>query len=295
MKKLFKKAIVLTTALAVLGASMTGCGKKDKYNTLADIQKKGELVMVTDAAWAPFEYIADGETPVGSDIDLAQNIADALGVKLKIINASFDSIPSYIENGQADIAVAAITITDERKEEMDFSVPYTTATQYIIVPEGDSTTKTINDLAGKKVGVHLGTTGDFLIADEISIDKGVLKDKGTSEVQYKNLQEGCLALQNGDIDAVVVDTLAAKNFVAVNKGLKCFEAVYADGSSTTEQYGIAVAKGNTDLLNKINEIVQPLVDDGTIEGYIEKHKQLAANLDENASSDAKTEDSSSSK
>ena len=274
-----KKIIAATLATVLLTASLTGCGG-NKGKTVEDIKKAGKLVMATDAAWAPFEYIADSDTPVGSDIDLAQALADEWGVELEIINAAFDTLPQYLDNGKADIVVAAMTITEERKEQMAFSDPYTISAQYIIVKEEDDSIKTIEDLAGKKTAVHLGTTGDLLVSGEIEKEDGCLKGTGAEVVQYKNLTEGCLALQQGAVDAVMLDILPAQNYCAVNKGLKCFEAVYADGSSTKEEYGIAVKKGNTELVEAINEAIKPMVEDGSIEASIEKHKQLASLLEQ---------------
>ena len=272
-----KRIITAALVLAMLTALLAGCGGS-KGKTVEDIKKAGKLVMGTDAAWAPFEYIAGSDTPVGSDIDLAQAIADQWGVELEIINAAFDTLPQYLDNGTVDIVIAAMTITEERKEQMAFSDPYTVSVQYIIVKEEDNSVQTIEDLAGKKTAVHLGTTGDILVSDEIS--SGCLKDTGAQVVQYKNLTEGCLALQNGSVDAVVLDILPAQNFCAVNQGLKCFEAVYRDGSSTKEEYGIAVNKANPELLTAINEVIKPLVEDGSIEASIQKHKELASLLEQ---------------
>lgn len=277
MKKNLKKLVAAALAVLTLTAALSGCGGS-KSKTVEDIKKAGKLVMATDAAWAPFEYIADSETPVGSDIDLAQAIADAWGVKLEIVNAAFDTLPQYLDNGSVDIVIAAMTITDERKEQMAFSDPYTISAQYIIVKDSDDSIKTIEDLAGKKTAVHLGTTGDLLVSAEI--EKGCLKDTGAEVVQYKNLAEGCLALQQGTVDAVMLDILPAQNYCAVNEGLKCFEAVYADGSSTKEEYGIGVKKTNTELVEAINEVIKPMVEDGSIEASIEKHKELASLLEQ---------------
>lgn len=277
MKKNLKKIAAAALAMLTLTTTLAGCGGS-KGKTVEDIKKAGKLVMATDAAWAPFEYIADSETPVGSDIDLAQAIADKWGVELEIVNAAFDTLPQYLDNGSVDIVIAAMTITDERKEQMAFSDPYTISAQYIIVKDSDDSVKTIEDLAGKKTAVHLGTTGDLLVSGEI--EKGCLKDTGAEVVQYKNLTEGCLALQQGTVDAVMLDILPAQNFCAVNEGLKCFEAVYADGSSTKEEYGIAVKKTNTELVEAINEVIKPMVADGSIEASIEKHKELASLLEQ---------------
>ena len=181
-----KRIITAALVLAMLTALLAGCGGS-KGKTVEDIKKAGKLVMGTDAAWAPFEYIADSDTPVGSDIDLAQAIADQWGVELEIINAAFDTLPQYLDNGTVDIVIAAMTITEERKEQMAFSDPYTVSVQYIIVKEEDSSVQTIEDLAGKKTAVHLGTTGDILVSDEIS--GGCLRDTGAQVVQYKNLTD----------------------------------------------------------------------------------------------------------
>lgn len=279
MKKNLKKVMALTLGMAMMAATLAGCGSSaDKGKTVDDIKKAGKLVMATDAAWAPFEYIDASDEPVGSDIDLAQAIADAWGVELEIINVAFDTLPQYLENGKADMVIAAMTITEERKEQMAFSDPYTISAQYIITAEDDDSIETIEDLAGKKTAVHLGTTGDFLVSDEIS--GGCLKDTGAEVVQYKNLAEGCLALQKGDVDAVVLDILPAQNYCAVNDGLKCFEAVYEDGSSTKEEYGIAVKKANAELVTAINEVIKPMVENGEIEASIEKHKELASLLED---------------
>lgn len=272
MKKIVSLLLVSVMAVCML----TGCGDKKSDSKLQEIKDRGELIMATDAAWAPFEYIDADEKPVGSDIDLAQDIADALGVKLTVLNMSFDSLATALQNGDCDIVIAAMTITDERKESMDFSDPYTVSQQYIIVPEEDNDTKTIEDLAGKVIGTHLGTTGDFLVEEEIN--NGTLA--GSTENQYKNLAEGCIAMKNGDLQAIVCDSLLAENLCVVNEGLKCFPVVYADGSATDEAYGIAMKKGDQEFVDKINEIIKPLVEDGTIDGYILEHQQKASLLAE---------------
>ena len=200
---------------------------------------------------------------VGVDVDIAQDIADGLGVDLEVINVAFDSLSMYLENGEADLALAAITVTEDRAESMEFSDPYCDAYQYIVVKEDDDKVKTIDDLAGYIIGVHLGTTGDFLASDEVNM--GVLAGTGASVQQYKDLTIAAMGLKAGDVQAIVCDKLLAENLCTINDGLKCFEATYADGSSTLEQYAVAAAKGQTSLIEKVNEIINPLKEDGTIE------------------------------
>ena len=195
------------------------------------------------------------------------------------MNIAFDTIPATLASGDADLALACITITDERKEEMDFSVPYTTVQQYMVVP-ADSKIETMDDLAGQNVGTHLGTTGDFLMEDEIN--NGVLKGKSTidNNKQYKALPDAASELKSGTLGAVVCDSVLAENLVKANgDAFKCFPVKYADGKEAdVEQIGVAMKKGDAELLAKINEIVQPLIDDGSIEKFYVKHSEEASKL-----------------
>lgn len=274
MKKIL--AISLAVMLCILACS--AFAEEEATGKLKEILDRGELIVATDAAWAPFEYIgADGE-PTGSDLELAQYIADQLGVKLTVINVAFDSISTYLVNDEADMSLSAMTITEERKETLDFSVPYTVAQQYIIVNEDNDSVATIEDLAGQNIGVHLGTTGDFLVSDEILKDTGVLYNTGANVQQYKFLTDAALALKNGELGAIVCDTMLAENIVAVNGGLKCFALTYADGSATIEELGIAMKKGDEAFVNKINEIITPVIEDGTVDKWIVEHSEKASAL-----------------
>lgn len=277
----------MTLAMVVsLRAGFTSLA--DDQTALERVLEKGKLVVATDAAWPPFEYM-EGENVVGVDLDIAKDIADGLGVDLEIINVSFDSLSMYLENGEADLALAAITVTEDRADAMEFSEPYCESSQYIVVKEDNDDVKSIDDLAGYTVGVHLGTTGDFLISDEVNM--GVLAGSGASVQQYKDLTIAAMGLNAGDVQAVVCDKQLAENLCTVNDGLKCFEAVYADGSSTQEEYAVAAAKGETDLIAKVNEIIVPLKEDGTIDQYIveESAKSSALNEEAESSSEAGTE------
>ncbi|MDL2219843.1 transporter substrate-binding domain-containing protein [Ruminococcaceae bacterium OttesenSCG-928-O06] len=267
-----KKALAVLLALMLACLMLAGCGAK--FNSLEKIQQNGKIVYYTDAVWAPFEYIGAGGQPEGVDVDIARRIAEEIGVELEIVNASFDGFALALKNNQADIAIAAITITPERAEEVDFSMPYIDARQYIVVPAADTTTETLDDLAGKRIGVHLGTTGDFLVTDEIA--EGVLTDTGATVVQYKSLQEGCLAMLAGHLDAIVVDTLLAENLVAVNPGLKCFEAGYDAGPLEEEFLGVAVAKGNDTLLEVVNKVLEEMLASGEIEASLLYHTENAS-------------------
>ncbi len=278
MKKWISTGIALTTVLCMM-TGMTAMA--DDQSALDRVLEKGKLVVATDAAWPPFEYM-EGENVVGADIDLAQDIADGLGVELEVINVVFDSLSMYLDNGEADLALAAITVTEDRADSMEFSEPYCDSYQYIIVKDDNDEVTSINDLAGYTIGVHLGTTGDFIASDEVNM--GVLMGTGASVQQYKDLTIAAMGLNAGDVQAIICDKLLAENLVAVNDNLKCFEAVYEDGSSTLEQYAVAAAKGETELIEKVNEIIVPLKEDGTVDQYILDQSARAAAINEEEAS-----------
>ena len=274
-------SVMMVIALAACGGGSSDAGAGDAEaeggGKLAEIQEKGKIVVCTDAAWAPFEYIGEGGEPTGIDIEIAQAIADELGVELEVSNISFDTIPATLTSGSADLGLACITITEERKEEMAFSDPYTSVQQYMVVT-ADSDIAAMEDLAGKMVGTHLGTTGDFLVSDEIS--GGVLKDTGAQNNQYKQLPDAAEELKSGTLSAIVCDSVLAENLVTANgDALKCFPVKYADGTEAeVEQIGAAMAKGDDEFTAKINEIIKKLVDDGQIDEWFVQHSEAASKL-----------------
>jgi len=273
-----KKIIALNMTLVLCSAVLLSCGSAADKQSVDAIKKRGELVVYTNAEFAPFEYLADGK-PVGVDMDIAKAIADEIGVELKIENVKFDTIISSVQSGKASLGAAGITVTDERKESVDFSISYTTSTQYVILPE-DATYENITDLKGMKIGVQLGTTGDFIISDEVNgykdddgkDVKGLLQDTGATVTTYNNANLAAEALKSGKIQAVVIDKLPAELIVKNSTAkLKAVELVYEDGSNTAESYAICVAKGNKTLLEVVNKVVQKLLDEGKIDEYIVKH------------------------
>ena len=273
-----KKATAFALAL-VMTLGMGATVMAEENTALDRVLESGKIVLATDAAWAPFEYM-EGEDVVGADIEIAAKIAEHLGVELEIVNVAFDSLPMYLENGEADIVLAAMTVTEERAEVMEFSAPYCDSSQYIIVKEGDENVEFIDDLGGYIVGVHLGTTGDFLVSDEVNM--GVLMGTNAMVQQYKDLSIAAMGLNAGDVQAIVCDRQLAENICTVNEGLVCFEAKYADGSSTEEQYAVAAKKGETALIEKVNEVVVPLKEDGTIDQFIVDHSARSSALNEEA-------------
>lgn len=275
MKKIIAVVLCLVLALACVG--MTSCGDAADKQSVDAIKEAGKLTMYTNAEFPPFEYM-EGTEVKGVDVDIAQAIADKLGVKLEIHNVKFDTIIGSIQSGKGSIGAAGITVTDERKESVDFSIEYTTSKQYIIVPV-DSTVAKIEDLAGMSIGVQLGTTGDFIITDEINgteEGKGVLQDTGASVTTYNSAADAAIALNSGKIQAVVIDKLPAEIVAGNYENLKAIELVYADGSNTEESYAICVAKGNESLLKVINEVIEELKANGKIDEFVIKHTGAAS-------------------
>lgn len=257
MKKIISLVMVLVMATAVFSA----CGSKSSDSKSGGDGKK-VLSMATNAEFPPYEYV-EGEDVVGIDVDIAQAIADKLGMELKIDNMNFDSIIPAITSGKDAIGVAGMTVTDERKKNVDFTDSYATGVQVVIVRE-DSKITDVKDLTTKgadnTIGVQLGTTGDIYCTSDI-------QDKGFGKVQQFNKgADAVQALVSGKIDCVVIDNQPAKEFVKANKGLKILDTEYV-----TEDYAIAVAKDNTELKDKINGALNELKADGTIQKILDKY------------------------
>ena len=216
---------------------------------------EGVLTMSTNAAFPPYEMVADDGSYEGIDVEVAGAIAEKLGLELQIDDMDFDAALLSVQQGKADIAMAGVTVTDERKAVMDFSDSYATGIQSIIVPEG-SDIATPDDLAGKKIGTQRGTTGYIYCSDDFGDENVVAYDDGLTAVQ---------ALNNGQVDAVVIDNAPAKEFVAANPGLVILDTSYAE-----EDYAIGMAKGSA-LEDAINAALEELKADGTLQSIVDKY------------------------
>ncbi len=274
-----KKILALIMTAALCAAALSGCSNAVSKQSVDAIKKAGKITMATNAEFPPFEYL-ENDKVVGVDADIAAEIAKDLGVELEIVDGKFDAVIPSVQSGKASFGAAGMTVTEDRAKKVDFSVKYITSTQYIIVPK-DSDVKTIEDLAGKRIGVQLGTTGDFIITDEVegykdkdgNPVKGVLQDTGATITRANNAIDATQDMVNGKLDAVVIDKLPAENIVATQATTKTFELVYSDGSNTEEQYAIAVAKGNETLLEAINKTLQRLMDEGKIDEFVVNHSK----------------------
>ena len=272
MKKILSLALAVLMLVGML--SLTACGAK--FNTVDDIKAAGKLVIYTEAGFAPYEFVYNNEI-VGVDVEIMKAVATKLGVELVIEDVLFDTITTSVGNGKADAGAAGITITAEREEEVDFSVPYTSTEQYIIVAAGNTDITNADTLKGKKIGVQQGTTSDFMV--EGLINDGTLE--GATLTPYD--APAIAAASLGKIDAVVTDKLTAQIIVDGSNGAyKAFKFVKADGSAAAEveEYGIAVANGNETLLAVVNEVLNELIAQGKIAEWEAYYNDLAATVEE---------------
>lgn len=259
MKK-FLSVLLIMSLMCVL---FTACGKEPapaNANTNSDASgvstvNDGVLTMATNAAFPPYEYY-DGSEIVGIDVEIAQAIADKLGLTLKVEDMEFDSIITAVQTGKADIGLAGMTVTEDRLKSINFSDSYATGIQVVIVNE-DSDIASLDDLAGKKIGVQLATTGDIYASDEFGEENVEKYNKGADAV---------MSLLSGKIDAVIIDNEPAKAFVAANEGIRIIETEYA-----VEDYAACISKENDALMEAVNTALAELTEDGTIQAILDKY------------------------
>lgn len=265
MKKISK--IVSVLAALAIACLCCGCGsntsdtKSDTTGSKASMTvTEGKLIMATNAEFPPYEY-KEGDKIVGIDAEVAKLIADKLNLELEIADVDFDSIIPGVQSGKYDMGMAGMTVTDERKEKVNFSDSYATGVQVVIVKE-DSDIKTTADLNGKKIGAQQGTTGYIYASDTV-------ENGGFGEENVTGYQNGALAveaLKGGKIDCVIIDNEPAKAYVAANKGLKILDTEYV-----TEDYAICFAKSNTELQTKVNDALKELIADGSVKKVVDTY------------------------
>lgn len=237
-----KKIIILIMLLITLG----GCNKKSN-----------ELVMVTEAGFAPYEYYENGEI-VGVDVDIAREIAKYLGKELVVKDIAFDSIINEVKTGKADFGAAGISYSDDRAKNVDFSINYSVSKQVVIV-KNDSNIKNINEISNKKIAVQLGSIADTYVTENY---------KDANIGRQKKYLAAIEDLKTGKVDCVVMDELPASEIVASNDGIKILS-----GALTNDSYGMIVKKGNKELLDAINKVLENLKSEGKIDEYIINHTE----------------------
>ena len=274
MKNLFKRLVLIVTAVTLgLGVMFgaTACSNDD-------------IVVYTEAGVAPFEYIKGGEI-VGVDVDIMKLVGKKLGKNVKFQNVSFDVIIDNVSSGKlCNVGAAGISVTDERKEKVDFSKEYYTAKLYVIYKAADEskyvsdTTDEVkgvywNSLAGKKIAVQGGTTADLFLGDELK--NGGLLYGNPAPNKCAALDTAIANVNTGNNDVLIIDELPAQKLVEKNNGLKCAPLYYKGGEGEADEvaqdvYAICVTPGQTALLNAINEVLDELGKEG-IEELVQKH------------------------
>ena len=274
MKKINRRSFLAAAGLTAAALALTACGgsasstasstassaaSSEAASTSAAAElttvEAGKLTMATNGSFPPYEMTTDSGEIEGIDVDTAKAIAEKLGLELQIDDMDFDAALLSVQQGKADIVMAGVTVTDERKAVMDFSDSYATGIQSIIVPNG-SDIASPDDLAGKKIGTQRGTTGYIYCSDDFGDDAVVAYDDGLTAVQ---------ALKNGQVDAVVIDNAPATEYVAANPGLVILDTSYAE-----EDYAIGMAKGSA-LEDAVNAALEELKADGTLQSIVDKY------------------------
>ena len=256
--------VVMVMALTACGTANTNPASVDSGSSDAAVSagdftlvEAGKLHMATNAAFPPYEMVADDGTYEGIDVEIATKIAENLGLELVVDDMEFNSVLTSVQGGKSDIAMAGLTVNEERKKNVDFTASYAKGVQVIIVKE-DSPIQTAEDLANAStIGCQQGTTGSIYCSDDFGEDHVNDYTNGALAVQ---------ALMNGQVDAVVIDSQPAKEFVAAYTGLKILETAY-----TEEDYAIGINKKNTALRDAIDAELQSMIADGTVQEILDKY------------------------
>lgn len=240
--------------------SMAACGGKEEG------AKSEKLIVGTEAGFAPYEYMKGNEV-VGIDMDIAKAIADEMGKELEIKNMDFDGALAAVQSGKVDFVAAGVSISPEREEAMDFSNEYVNSTEVIVVnkenpvvtPAGEELAG--SDLDGKVVAVQQGNIADIWVSNKDNCNPKEVK-------RYTKFAQAAEDLKNGKIDCIVMDQYPAEELVAANDTLTTL-----DGTLFEDKYAIAVKKGNKELLDEINKVIDKLVEEGKIEEFTANHVQ----------------------
>lgn len=264
-----KRIIAGILVAATCGLAMAGCQSNttssgtvgDSTSSASESKEDskttgGKLIMATEPGFAPYEYMS-GNDVVGIDVDIANEVAKELGMELEIQTMDFDGALLAVQQGKVDFAAAGISVTPERQEVMDFSIEYAKSKQVIVVLKGANRVKTVDDLGGDtKIAVQMSTVADFYVTDD-------LKKEPSRYTKYVQAAED---LKNDKVDCIVMDELPAKEMVKGNDNLEIL-----DGEVFTDKYAFAFKKGNTELEDKVNKVLQKLIDNGKVDEFTLNH------------------------
>ena len=257
---IMKKIIAIALSALMLLGLMAGCTAATPDESTLKTVEPGKLIMSTNAAFPPYEMTTDNGSFAGIDVEIAGAIAEKLGLELEIDDMDFDAALLAVQQNKSDIVMAGVSVTEKRLLVMDFSDSYATGVQVVIVKEGSDVT--MDNLGEKMIGTQRGTTG-YLYASDSPENGGYGEDHVTA---YDNGMTAVQALLNGSIDCVIIDNAPAMAYVAANPGLTIL-----DGTWVEENYAIGVDDGNTALLEAINDALEALIADGTVQQIIDKY------------------------
>ena len=275
-----KKIFALTLAVLMVASLLAGCGAKETAETTAAAAEttaaaavetaaaeaafttieEGKLIMSTNAAFPPYEAVADDGSFEGIDVEVAGAIAEKLGLELIVDDMDFDAALLAVQQNKSDIVMAGVTVTEDRQMVMNFSDSYATGVQVVIVKEGSDVT--MDNLGEKMIGCQRGTTG-YIYASDSPENGGYGEDHVTA---FDNGASAVQALMNGQVDCVIIDSAPAAEFVAANAGLTILEGAWVE-----EFYAIGMNKDNAALLDAVNTALAELTADGTVQAIVDKY------------------------
>ncbi|MBH1942435.1 amino acid ABC transporter substrate-binding protein [Mobilitalea sibirica] len=242
-----KRLLGLLLVVILIASVLAACGTKEKNE---------KLIVGTEAGFAPYEYM-EGDEVVGVDMDIAKAIAESMGKELEIKNMDFDGALLAVQNGTVDFVAAGVSVNEERKKVMDFSVDYVDSVEVVVVNKDNPAVADVEDLDDKVIGVQQGNIADFWVEDNVN----------AKEIKrYTKFAQAAEDLKNGRIDCIVMDQFPAEELVAANQ-----ELAILDGILFEDKYAIAVKKGNKELLDEINSVIEQLKEDGKIEEFYANH------------------------
>lgn len=250
-----KKIIVMALALVMLLCLFTGCTTGSGMTI-----EKGKLIMSTNAAFPPYEMTDDNGKYIGIDVEVAEAIAEKLGLELQIDNMGFTAALEAAQSGKSDMVMAGVTVDEKRLAVMDFSDTYATGVQVVIIKSGSDVT--LDNLDTKRIGTQLGTTG-FIYASDTPENGGYGEE---NVIGYDNGITAVQALMNGSVDCVIIDNAPAREFVKANPGLEILDSAWLE-----EDYAIGFKKGNTELRDAVNQALKELIADGTVKSIVDKY------------------------
>ena len=249
-----KSASFMLLSISAAIAMCVGCGKPEPVVEPVSNEPPKPLVMITEAGFPPYEYVENGEV-VGVDVDICRTIADKLGRPLVVVSTNFDAIVESLRHGSADLAAAGLTVTEERKELLDFSIPYATSGIVIISKKG-AEYKDIASAKGKRIGVQSGTTSDQFCTEELEV----------APQRFDTPRQAAEALKAGKVDLIIVDIDPARNIAGNDE-----ELVISSELLCMEEFAIAVKKGSAELLASINETLESMLHNGKVYASLAKH------------------------